>query len=96
MPEIAEVYRAARILRKVALGKRIVKVDTIEDDLVFVGGAANFRKHVEGNNVETVERYGKHFYMTLSNHMSVVFHLGMSGYVHIKGMLRIERAIAIN
>lgn len=85
MPEIAEVFRAASTLRRAALHKKIIAVDTIEDDLVFVTGAAQFKKSVEGQTVNAVERYGKHFWMTLSNDITVLLHLGMSGYVHIKG-----------
>lgn len=85
MPEIAEVYRACGVLRRAAFGKYITKVETIEDALVFVGGAEKFRNTVQGQNVVSVERYGKHFFMTLSNKLSVLFHLGMSGHVQIRG-----------
>ena len=86
MPEIAEVYRAAMTLRRAALNKTITSGTTIEDDLVFVGGAAGFNDTILGRKVTAVERYGKHFWMTMDNKKSILFHLGMSGYVHIQGI----------
>lgn len=89
MPEIAEVYRAACTLRRAALSKRVKAVDTIPDDLVFVDGALAFKQTILGQEITVVERYGKHFWMTLESGVSILFHLGMSGYVHIKGSGRI-------
>jgi hypothetical protein len=43
MPELAEVNRAAGILRRIALGKRITSTRTKRDDIVFVDeGQARF------------------------------------------------------
>lgn len=87
MPEIAEVERAARLLRSVALHRRIERVTTSQDVRVF--SPPDLHMHLptflEQSTVTNVQRYGKYFYLQTDRKSCLVMHLGMSGAVQIKG-----------
>ncbi|EMD41422.1 hypothetical protein CERSUDRAFT_89989 [Gelatoporia subvermispora B] len=91
MPELPEVERAARLVRDVALHKRIVRVETTEDDIVYNGiSHVEFAKELQDRVVTGVGRYGKVFYIELdgSGRMPVL-HFGMTGMLQVRG----EKAI---
>ncbi|KAH9927474.1 uncharacterized protein BXZ73DRAFT_48770, partial [Epithele typhae] len=83
-----EVERAAKLLRDVAVGKTIVKVDALEDTIVFTGGITNehFVSELEGRKVADAQRYGKVFYLMLEGKgRHPVLHFGMTGMLQVKG-----------
>ncbi|TBU58805.1 hypothetical protein BD310DRAFT_818463, partial [Dichomitus squalens] len=84
-----EVERAARLLREVAKGKIIVKVDSDEDAIVFSGIThVDFASEVSGRAVKDVQRYGKVFYVELEGDgRHPVMHFGMTGMLQVKGKL---------
>ncbi|KIP01715.1 hypothetical protein PHLGIDRAFT_32472 [Phlebiopsis gigantea 11061_1 CR5-6] len=92
MPELPEVERAAALLRTLSKGKKIAKVEAVEDTIVFSGTTdTEFIKEVEGRTVKDVARYGKVFYIELSGDGKMpVLHFGMTGMLQIKGQLPIH------
>ncbi|KAI1141626.1 Formamidopyrimidine-DNA glycosylase N-terminal domain-containing protein [Hypoxylon sp. FL0543] len=89
MPEIAEVARVVYFLRQHLVGKTIRKVVAPDDNNVFgkagTSGPA-FEKALTGKNVVEVGSQGKYFWMVLSSPPHAVMHLGMTGWVQIRGI----------
>lgn len=83
MPELPEVETVCRLIRRVAVGKRITAVEVVPDALFFSGArAATLEAALVGRTVRGVGRRGKFFWLTLSGDGPTVFaHLGMSGWV---------------
>ncbi|KAL0941880.1 Formamidopyrimidine-DNA glycosylase [Colletotrichum truncatum] len=93
MPEIAEVARCVHFLRLHLVGKKIAKVSAPDDANVFgkvgTSGPA-FEKAVKGKKVVSVGSQGKYFWahssrITFDRPPHAVMHLGMTGWIHIKG-----------
>ncbi|KAF9787029.1 Formamidopyrimidine-DNA glycosylase N-terminal domain-containing protein [Thelephora terrestris] len=90
MPELPEVERAAKFIRTIAAGKKITRVETVEDALVYTGGITHdlFRTEIEGRVVRTAERRGKVFYIELEGSGKMpVLHFGMTGMLRLRGQL---------
>ncbi|TCD66762.1 hypothetical protein EIP91_000953 [Steccherinum ochraceum] len=87
MPELPEVERAKELVKSVAKGKTIIRVDTVEDPIVFSGVShTDFAKELTGRKVADVARYGKVFYLEMEGKgKSPVLHFGMTGMVQLKG-----------
>ncbi|KAI1649379.1 Formamidopyrimidine-DNA glycosylase N-terminal domain-containing protein [Daldinia loculata] len=89
MPEIAEVARVVHFLRIHLTGKTISKAIAPDDSNVFgkvgTSGPA-FEKALAGKKVVEVGSQGKYFWMVLSKPPHPVMHLGMSGWVQIRGI----------
>ncbi|KAF3068483.1 Formamidopyrimidine-DNA glycosylase [Daldinia childiae] len=89
MPEIAEVARVVHFLRIHLTGKTISKVIAPDDSNVFgkvgTSGPA-FETALTGKKVVEVGSQGKYFWMVLSKPPHPVMHLGMSGWVQIRGI----------
>jgi len=87
VPELPEVEHAARTLRRLALGRRIVAValDARAPRLFRPDGPAAFRRAVLGARLVAVERHGKQLLLTLEageapgRLVGVNAHLGMTG-----------------
>ncbi|KAG5723165.1 hypothetical protein E4T56_gene236 [Termitomyces sp. T112] len=92
MPELPEVERATEVIREVAIGKRIEKVETTQDEIVFSEVAhTEFAQEITGRKVIRVGRYGKCFYLELSGEGKMpVLHFGMTGMLQVKGELPIH------
>lgn len=92
MPELPEVERATRLLNEFGAGKMIVKVDTIEDTIVYAGVThTDFAEVLTGRKLIQTHRYGKLFYMKLDGDgKQPVMHFGMTGMLHVKGQLPIH------
>ncbi|KAG5654563.1 hypothetical protein H0H81_000088 [Sphagnurus paluster] len=89
MPELPEVEKATGVVRTVAVGKRIERVETVEDDIVFSGVThEEFAKEITGRRVANTGRYGKCFYLELDGEGRMpVLHFGMTGMLQVKGEL---------
>ncbi|KAI6088592.1 Formamidopyrimidine-DNA glycosylase N-terminal domain-containing protein [Hypoxylon rubiginosum] len=89
MPEIAEVARVVHFLRLHLVGKTISKVAATDDGNVFgkvgTSGPA-FAAALTGKTVVDVGSQGKYFWMVLSGPPHPVMHLGMTGWVQIRGV----------
>ncbi|KXJ96792.1 formamidopyrimidine-DNA glycosylase [Microdochium bolleyi] len=88
MPEIAEVYRVTHYLRQALVGKTISNVIAADDANVFgkvgTSGAA-FEKALKGRQVVAAGSQGKYFWLVMDKPPHPVMHLGMTGWVHIRG-----------
>ncbi|KAF7340082.1 Formamidopyrimidine-DNA glycosylase [Mycena venus] len=89
MPELPEVNRAKNLINRVAAGKVIEKVETVEDTIVFAGTThEEFANELTGRTLESAGRYGKVFYLNLSGSGKMpVLHFGMTGMLQVKGEL---------
>ncbi|KAF8746194.1 hypothetical protein AX14_000001 [Amanita brunnescens Koide BX004] len=77
MPELPEVERAVKMLLSAGAGKRICKVDTTEDSIVFAQTT---------HEQFAAEILGKVFYLELDGEGKMpVLHFGMTGMLHFKG-----------
>ncbi|KAK2461715.1 hypothetical protein APHAL10511_006178 [Amanita phalloides] len=87
MPELPEVQHAVNLLISVGAKKRICKVDTTEDSLVFAQTTPEqFAAEIVGRTIQHVHRYGKLFYLELDGEGKVpVLHFGMTGKLQVKG-----------
>ncbi len=83
MPELPEVEAARALARRVAVGRKIVRVFCADDPLVFEGlTAARFRRTLRGRHVRDVGRQGKHLWLELDRRPWPCFHFGMAGGLH--------------
>ncbi|KAH8992114.1 AtMMH-1 [Lactarius akahatsu] len=87
MPELPEVERAAALLRSIALGKQIQRVETLQDDIVYANTTHEaFANEISWRTIKTVGRYGKVFYLELDGEgRHPVLHFGMTGMLQLKG-----------
>ncbi|KAI0771001.1 AtMMH-1 [Trametes elegans] len=89
MPELPEVERAAKLLREVAVGKKIADLEAVEDTIVFAGVShTEFANELKGRTIKDAQRYGKVFYLLLDGvGRQPVMHFGMTGMLQVKGQL---------
>ncbi|HWL40253.1 MAG TPA: bifunctional DNA-formamidopyrimidine glycosylase/DNA-(apurinic or apyrimidinic site) lyase [Gemmatimonadaceae bacterium] len=78
MPELPEVERAARQLRRAALGKTILAVKAIHPSLKKKLPAARSRR-AKGKRIDSIERRGKHQLLQLDSGETLVVHFRMNG-----------------
>ena len=78
MPELPEVERAARALRKAALGKTIGSVRAIHPALKRKLPPARARR-VKGKTIKSIERRGKHQLLHLDSGDTLIVHFRMNG-----------------
>jgi formamidopyrimidine-DNA glycosylase len=92
MPELPEVERAAALLRSIALGKQIKRVETLQDDLVYANTTHDaFANEIARRTIKTVGRYGKAFYLELDGEgRHPVFHFGMTGMLQLRGKMPVH------
>ncbi|KAK0466385.1 AtMMH-1, partial [Desarmillaria tabescens] len=84
-----EVERASKLFKTVGLGKKIARVESFEDDIVYSGTThAEFARELTGRTIDNVGRYGKVFYLELSGEGRMpVMHFGMTGMLQVKGQM---------
>ncbi|KAI0537395.1 formamidopyrimidine-DNA glycosylase [Xylaria digitata] len=88
MPEIAEVARVTHFLRQHLVGKKIGKIVAQDDNSVFgkVGTSGSaFQAALAGKRVVSAGSQGKYFWLELDTAPHPVMHLGMTGWIHIRG-----------
>ncbi|KAF2963197.1 hypothetical protein GQX73_g10378 [Xylaria multiplex] len=88
MPEIAEVARVTHFLRQHLVGKRIGNIIAQDDNSVFgkVGTSGSaFQAALAGKRVVSAGSQGKYFWLELDKAPHPVMHLGMTGWIHIRG-----------
>ncbi|KAI0483547.1 formamidopyrimidine-DNA glycosylase [Xylaria cf. heliscus] len=89
MPEIAEVARITHFLRQHLVGRRIGKIIAQDDTSVFgkVGTTGSaFQAALTGKRVVSAGSQGKYFWLELDTPPHPVMHLGMTGWIHIRGV----------
>jgi formamidopyrimidine-DNA glycosylase len=83
MPELPEVEAARHLVRRVAVGRRIVAVRCADDSIVYEGVTpARFRRTLLGRHVLAAHRWGKHLWLELDRPPWPCFHFGMTGGFH--------------
>ncbi|MGH1419495.1 MAG: bifunctional DNA-formamidopyrimidine glycosylase/DNA-(apurinic or apyrimidinic site) lyase [Hyphomicrobiaceae bacterium] len=83
MPELPEVETVRRGLEPVLVGARLSRVVQRRPNLRFPF-PKNFTKTLKGQRIEALNRRAKYLVAELSNDLSLVMHLGMSGRFTIK------------
>ncbi|KAI8842984.1 DNA glycosylase/AP lyase, partial [Chytridium lagenaria] len=87
VPELPEVERGRLLMHAHCVGKKIVRVDSNPDSIVFTDGITNttFAEGIVNKTVDDTFRYGKVFYLKLNEPPHPVLHFGMTGSVRVKG-----------
>lgn len=80
MPELPEVERARRLAERHVVGKRIVRVATRADEIVYAGVTPRrFAAALRNRDVRAACRKGKHLWFELDRRPWPCFHFGMTG-----------------
>jgi len=80
MPELPEVETIARTLRPALIGKIILSADLRWPGTLAAPSLAAFKKHLKGQQIESISRRAKFLDLQLSN-SHLLIHLRMSGDV---------------
>lgn len=80
MPELPDVESARRRAERALRGRRIERVATVADPIVYEGVTPRrFGRALRGRRVIAVRRKGKHLWMELDTRPWPLFHFGMTG-----------------
>lgn len=79
MPELPEVEHARAVIDRVAVGRRIVRVECADDPIVVPDGAAAIERALSGHTVVAAHRHGKWLWLELDRAPHLLSHLGMTG-----------------
>jgi formamidopyrimidine-DNA glycosylase len=80
MPELPEVERARCLAERHLLRKRILRVSTQPDPIVYTGVTPQaFARALKGRRIEAIRRKGKHLWFELDQRPWPTFHFGMTG-----------------
>ncbi len=82
MPELPEVEIVRQSLNKKIKQKRVKKV-IVRNRNLRLKIPLNFSRYLKGKKIINVERFSKYIILYLSNNSYCLFHLGMSGTIHI-------------
>jgi formamidopyrimidine-DNA glycosylase len=82
MPELPEVEIIRQSLNKKIKQKKVKKVIVRNRNLRFKI-PSNFRNFLENKKILKVERFSKYIILCLSDNSYCLFHLGMSGTIHL-------------
>jgi formamidopyrimidine-DNA glycosylase len=86
MPELPEVEAARQTARRVAVGRRIVRVWCADDPIVFDRvSPGQVKRALIGRRVVGVHRHGKHLWFELDRRPWPCLHFGMTGGFHVPG-----------
>lgn len=84
MPELPEVETARRHVVKVARGRVIRKVLTVDDHIVYDGVTPDdVARALTRRRMIDMHRRGKHLWMELDRRPWPLFHFGMTGWLHV-------------
>lgn len=86
MPELPEVETVVRGLKKTIIGKKIINVTVLDHRPLKNITAQKFKKFLQDQQVESVERFGKYIHIIFKSNKCIVSHLRMTGkYVYFPG-----------
>jgi formamidopyrimidine-DNA glycosylase len=84
VPELPDVEIARRLVRRVAVGRRIVDVWCAADPIVLEGvSPARLHAALHGRRVRAAHRHGKHLWLELDRRPWLLMHFGMTGGLHV-------------
>ena len=82
MPELPEVEIVRQSLNR-KIKQKVVKKVIIRNRNLRSKIPINFAKYLTGKKIIEVKRFSKYIIICLSNHSYCIFHLGMSGTIHL-------------
>src|SRR5258706_5782729 len=85
MPELPEVEVTRRSLTKLVVGRTILRVETTKPSYFFLTAPAKLREALPGLRIVALDRIGKYLLARLSNHSTLLLHLGMTGQLFGEG-----------
>ena len=85
MPELPEVERGRRLAESVAVGRRIERVESASDPIVYARASADEWEALQGRRVLAACRWGKQLWFDLDAPPHPLFHFGMSGGFRVPG-----------
>jgi formamidopyrimidine-DNA glycosylase len=86
MPELPEVETVRRTLRRALQGKRIVRAEVVDDEIMMFGvPSRSIEAAIIGRKVLDVGRHGKYWWIEFDEKPWLYGHLGMSGWVRELG-----------
>ena len=88
MPELPEVEYNRQIINRSCLGLSISKVNCLADDKVFNVDSKTVESILSWRRIKDTGRHGKYFWFSLDNGAQMLIHLGMTGFVQVRGKLR--------
>lgn len=84
MPELPEVERGRRIAERALVDRRITRVATADDRIVYAGVTPRrFAAALRNRHVRAVHRRGKYLWLELDERPWPAFHFGMTGSFHV-------------
>ena len=84
MPELPEVETVRRRLHRALRGRRIRRVEVVDDPVVYDAVAPQaFVRALKGRRIEAARRKGKHLWLELETRPWPLFHFGMTGWIHV-------------
>lgn len=84
MPELPEVETARRMMDQALAGHTVQKVTVTRDPLVYENlPSSHIRSALQGARVLGSGRRGKYFWLELDRRPWPLFHLGMTGAIHV-------------
>lgn len=86
MPELPEVESVRRLMERTLKGKKIVRAEVADDEIVNSGNPAEaIEAALVGRTVKSVGRLGKFWWIVLDQRPVLFGHLGMSGWIRALG-----------
>lgn len=79
MPELPEVETIKQDMLKKIKAKKIHMVDLINEQTIKIPLPQNFKKEVEGQTIQNIERKGKYLLVSLDSEKLLIFHLKLTG-----------------
>ena len=80
MPELPEVEAGRKLAAGAGAGHRVVRVETVDDDIVYDGTTPEaVQRCLRGRTILDTHRHGKHIWFELDRRPWPCFHFGMTG-----------------
>jgi formamidopyrimidine-DNA glycosylase len=93
MPELPEVETIKRDLEQKIIGRHFVGVTLCWPKMLQNSTSEAFERNIISQSIEEVDRRGKYLILRLSNGMSIIMHLKMSGSLHLDAACDDDRHI---
>jgi formamidopyrimidine-DNA glycosylase len=86
MPELPEVEYVCNLIRTVLEGKTLTEVQAFPDSIVYKRQESSVvAAEIQGETLRKVGRKGKFFWLSFSEDLNLIGHLGMSGWAERTG-----------
>ncbi len=83
MPELPEVETVRQGLIQAVLNRKIKDVEIFQPQLRFPVPVEKLQRDIIGCEIRSIQRRGKYLILELSNNLSIIVHLGMSGRLFV-------------